>query len=110
MNAINKPTKPIGIKSQLKVLLGLTVLIGSFFSSAVSAADAFEPNDALSQAALLVVGNPNPQQHTLDPDKDVDWFRFNAQFFEVYDIRTLGLGATVDLAIEVYDENGDQRW
>ena len=108
MNAINKPTKPIGIKSQLKVLLGLTVLIGSFFSSAVSAADAFEPNDTLSQAALLVVGNPNPQQHTLDPDKDVDWFRFNAQFFEVYDIRTLGLGATVDLAIEVYDENGDQ--
>ena len=88
--------------------MGLTVLIGSFFSSAVSAADAFEPNDTLSQAALLVVGNPNPQQHTLDPDKDVDWFRFNAQFFEVYDIRTLGLGATVDLAIEVYDENGDQ--
>ena len=103
MNAINKPTKPIGIKSQLKVLLGLTVLIGSFFSSAVSAADAFEPNDALSQATLLVVGNPNPQPHTLDPDKDVDWFRFNAQFFEVYDIRTLGLGATVDLAIEVFD-------
>jgi hypothetical protein len=108
VNAINKPTKPIGIKSQLKVLLGLTVLIGSFFSSAVSAADAFEPNDAMSQATLLVVGNPNPQPHTLDPDKDVDWFRFNAQFFEVYDIRTLGLGATVDLAIEVFDENGDR--
>ena len=108
MNAINKPTKPIGIKSQLKVLWGLTVLIGSCFSSAVYAADAFEPNDALSQATLLVVGNPNPQQHTLDPDRDVDWFRFNAQFFEVYDIKTLGLGATVDLAIEVYDENGDR--
>ena len=29
-------------------------------------------------------------------------------FFEVYDIRTLGLGATVDLAIEVFDENGDR--
>ena len=108
MNTINKPIKPFGIKSQLKVLLGLTILIGSCFSSAVYAADAFEPNDALSQATLLVVGNPNPQQHTLDPDKDVDWFRFNAQFFEVYDIRTLGLGATVDLAIEVYDENGDR--
>ena len=108
MNTINKPIKPFGIKSQLKVLLGLTILIGSCFSSGVYAADAFEPNDALSQATLLVVGNPNPQQHTLDPDKDVDWFRFNAQFFEVYDIRTLGLGATVDLAIEVYDENGDR--
>ena len=108
MNAINKPIKPFRIKSQLKVLWGLTILIGSCFSSAVYAADAFEPNDALSQATLLVVGNPNPQQHTLDPDRDVDWFRFNAQFFEVYDIKTLGLGATVDLAIEVYDENGDR--
>jgi len=108
VNTINKPIKPFGIKSQLKVLLGLTILIGSCFSSGVYAADAFEPNDALSQATLLVVGNPNPQQHTLDPDKDVDWFRFNAQFFEVYDIKTLGLGATVDLAIEVYDENGDR--
>ncbi len=108
MNTINKPIKPFGIKSQLKVLWGLTILIGSCFSSAGYAADAFEPNDALSQATLLVVGNPNPQQHTLDPDKDVDWFRFNAQFFEVYDIKTLGLGATVDLAIEVYDENGDR--
>ena len=108
MNTINKPIKPFGIKSQLKVLLGLTILIGSCFSSGVYAADAFEPNDALSQATLLVVGNPNPQQHTLDPDKDVDWFRFNAQFFEVYDIKTLGLGATVDLAIEIYDENGDR--
>jgi len=108
VNAINKPIKPFGIKSQLKVLWGLTILIGSCFSSAVYAADAFEPNDALSQATLLVVGNPNPQQHTLDPDRDVDWFRFNAQFFEVYDIKTLGLGATVDLAIEVYDENGDR--
>ena len=108
MNTINKPIKPFGIKSQLKVLWGLTILIGSCFSSAGYAADAFEPNDALSQATLLVVGNPNPQQHTLDPDKDVDWFRFNAQFFEVYDIKTLGLGATVDLAIEIYDENGDR--
>ena len=52
------------------------------------AQDGYEDNDTLETATLLVVGDPTPQSHTLDPDQDVDWFRFNAQFFEVYDIKT----------------------
>ena len=71
------------------------------------AQDGYEDNDTLETATLLVVGDPTPQSHTLDPDQDVDWFRFNAQFFEVYDIKTVDLGSTVDLVFEVYDETGE---
>ena len=71
------------------------------------AQDGYEDNDTLETATLLVVGDPTPQSHTLDPDQDVDWFRFNAQFFEVYDIKTVDVGSTVDLVFEVYDESGE---
>ena len=34
-------------------------------------------------------------------------FDLMLNFFEVYDIKTLDLGSTVDLVFEVYDENGE---
>ncbi len=72
------------------------------------AEDAYESNNTQQDATLLVVGNPTPQQHTLDPDQDVDWFRFNAQFFEIYDVKTVDVGSSVDLVLEFYDESGEQ--
>ena len=95
--------------SKLFQRLVLNALVFSFtlLSSIALAQDIYEDNNTLETATLLVVGDPTPQSHTLDPDQDVDWFRFNAQFFEVYDIKTLDLGSTVDLVFEVYDENGE---
>ena len=34
------------------------------------AAEDYESNNTQQDATLLVVGNPTPQQHTLDPDQD----------------------------------------
>ena len=70
--------------------------------------DQYEPNNSRDTATQLLVGDPTPQVHTLNPDQDIDWFRFNARFNEIYDIRTLDVGTTVDLVIEVYDGNGEQ--
>lgn len=95
--------------SKLFQRLALTALalLLALLSAFSLAQDGYEDNDTLENATLLVVGDPTPQSHTLDPDQDVDWFRFNAQFFEVYDIKTVDLGSTVDLVFEVYDETGE---
>ena len=76
--------------SKLFQRLVLNALVFSFtlLSSIALAQDIYEDNNTLETATLLVVGDPTPQSHTLDPDQDVDWFRFNAQFFDVYDIKT----------------------
>jgi len=74
----------------------------------VLAQDQYEPNDERGTATQLIVGDPTPQMHTLDPDQDIDWFRFNARYDEIYDIRTLEVGDQVDLVLEVYNEIGDK--
>ena len=88
------------IKLGLSVAFAMPLLV---FSE-----DQYEPNNSRDTATQLLVGDPTPQVHTLNPDQDVDWFRFNARFNEIYDIRTLDVGTSVDLVIEVYDGDGEQ--
>ena len=100
-------TNHLDSKLSQRLVLNALALSLALLSALALAQDDYEDNDKRETATLLVVGDPTPQSHTLDPDQDVDWFRFNAQFFEVYDIKTVDLGGSVDLVFEVYDETGE---
>ena len=90
-----------------KFLLQASTLSFALLSAFAFAQDTYEDNDTLETSTLLVVGDPVFQAHTLDPDKDVDWFRFNARFLEIYDIEIFDVGSSVDLVLEIYDSKGE---
>ena len=77
------------------------------FASKAVASDDYESNDTRETATLLIVGGEDLQTHTLNPDGDVDWFRFYAREDEIYDIFTTAIGDDIDLVIEIYDEDGN---
>ena len=77
------------------------------FASKAVASDDYESNDTRETATLLIVGGEDLQTHTLNPEGDVDWFRFYAREDEIYDIFTTALGDNIDLVIEIYDEDGN---
>jgi hypothetical protein len=71
------------------------------FASKAVASDDYESNDTQETATLLIVGGKDLQTHTLNPDGDVDWFRFYAREDEIYDIFTTAIGDHIDLVIEI---------
>ena len=77
------------------------------FASKAVASDDYESNDTQETATLLIVGGEDLQTHTLNPEGDVDWFRFYAREDEIYDIFTTAIGDNIDLVIEIYDEDGN---
>jgi hypothetical protein len=77
------------------------------FASKAVASDDYESNDTQETATLLIVGGKDLQTHTLNPDGDVDWFRFYAREDEIYDIFTTAIGDNIDLVIEIYDGEGE---
>ena len=77
------------------------------FCSKAVASDDYESNDTQETATLLIVGGEDLQTHTLNPEGDVDWFRFYAREDEIYDIFTTAIGDNIDLVIEIYDEDGN---
>lgn len=77
------------------------------FASKAVASDDYESNDTQETATLLIVGGEDLQTHTLNPDGDVDWFRFYAREDEIYDIFTTAIGDDIDLVIEIYNSEGE---
>ena len=81
-------------------------LVCTAFVAVVVASDNYETNDTQETATLLIVGGEDLQSHTLNPEGDVDWFRFYGREDEIYDIFTADIGDNIDLVIEIYDSNG----
>lgn len=69
--------------------------------------DSYEPDNTPFEASAILV-NSGPQQHSIDPAGDQDWFYFTAFGGETYQIETLtATGGTVgvgaDTIIELYN-------
>jgi len=76
-------------------------------SASVEGADAYEPDDTLSEASLIDVDGA-PQDHTFHTTTDVDCVRFMAEEGTEYAIETLNLLGDCDTAIYLYDETGTE--
>ena len=71
----------------------------------VLSADAYEPDDEVTQATSYTVGTF--QRHNFHQSSDEDWVRFFATTNYTYEIRTMQLGTNVDTVLEIYYEEFD---
>ena len=98
--------------SYLRYWIVLTALLClhmfSLGAGEVKASDEYEPNNSQDTATLLVVGGKTLQSHSLDPDGDIDWFRFYTREDEIYDIRVSNVSDDVDLVFGIFDSSGEQ--
>ena len=73
----------------------------------ILAADAYEPDDSYTAATGILVGDA-PQEHTIDPEGDVDWVSFTVGPGWVYTLETApgSLGDEMDTVLYLYDSDG----
>jgi len=86
----------------------LPILFSLSHGSALAFQDIYEPDDKLEQAHVMIVGDNKRQQHTLHSRTDEDWFKFYAKANLRYDIRANPVGADIDIALELYDSEGNR--
>jgi hypothetical protein len=90
------------------------VLLMFFITSGIASAfqDIYEPDDSLEQARLTIVGGKIAgkarQQNTLHSLTDEDWFKFYAMTEKSYRIEVNPVGIDIDVAIELYDSDGNR--
>ncbi len=70
----------------------------------LAAADAYEPDDTLTQATPLSVPSRS-LRHTIHRRDDRDWFRFTAQQGRTYHILVENLSPGADTVLTLYDAN-----
>lgn len=66
----------------------------------VASTDAYEPDNASSQASTMSVGES--QVHNIDKGGDQDWVKFQAQAGQSYMLNTSNLGASADTYLYLY--------
>jgi formylglycine-generating enzyme required for sulfatase activity len=67
-------------------------------------ADAFEPNDTITDAVTLALGSTTPLN--FHGTEDQDWFKFAAQKGVTLTIQTSNLGSAADTYLYLYDTDG----
>ena len=79
--------------------------ITAIASKRESVADAFEPDNTMDNAQVIVVDD-EPQGHTIHRVGDQDWVQFLAVSGERYEIRVDQVGTLLDPVLELYDPEG----
>ncbi len=82
-------------------------------AAGVIAADEYEPDDASAQASVIAIDGPR-RNHTLYPEGDQDWLRFDGNFGDLFTVETWTHAAvaahnvvpTPDTYIEVRNPDG----
>jgi hypothetical protein len=69
-------------------------------------ADEWEPDDSLTEAGLIKIGET--QRHNLHGTGDRDWLYFQAEAGRAYVLETSELGPEMDTVIHLYDELGNE--
>ncbi|MEE4356943.1 MAG: S8 family serine peptidase [Desulfococcaceae bacterium] len=72
---------------------------------ALCAPDTYEPDDAVSQSGLIVLGGLS-ESHNFHSVTDADWKRFYALSGQTYTVKVSYPGPDCDAVIELYDTDG----
>ncbi len=78
------------------------------FVTNTACADAYEPDDAWSQASEIVVSGE--QQHTFNVPGDLDWVRFRTLAGYTYTIATNDLTSGTDTVLDLYGPGDGTTW
>ena len=95
-------------------------LLSGVSGAGASTGDAYEPDDSAADARTIWSLNPSavltglpaavakevPQHHSIHQANDVDWLLFYAVGHDWHEIRVTPEAATLDLKIELYEDQG----
>ncbi|WP_129628510.1 M4 family metallopeptidase [Candidatus Oscillochloris fontis] len=72
----------------------------------MGSSDAYEPDNAITQARSISVNSATNQIHNFHVAGDYDWVGFTTQPDTTYTIETLNLGACSDTVLDLYNSSG----
>ncbi len=64
--------------------------------------DAYEDDNTIEKASVIILNDENPQRHNFHAAGDVDWVKFYAVQGQIYEMKAGNLGPHADVVLELY--------